>query len=470
METNEPLQDSTEANTRTFLYVLGIITLALGLVGSFIIADSLFSRILFGAGAGCGVVILVATYFGQLTLAKYFASVTIILLTSFALNQSPTDVTIVGYGVAIALAGVLIDWRAIPIVAALSMLAYLAAYYFSQSEPFALYSYLVVAAATAISATLLSIFARNLEATAKRARSSEEEVRKQLLALEESRQREEETSNQAAGLAAVVMTSSSQQEGVVATSSSATGQVSTQVAELSAAADQIAKSAQRVREVCEQASEQGETARLGLSEDREQLNRALKAGEQMQQASHKVERRATEVGRVLELITEIADETHLLSLNATIEAAGAGAAGKRFAVVAGEVGKLASKVGAAVGDIATLVAAMQETVATMLLGAEQTLASVRQSQQSSEQTSAQMSGLVQQINEATAASYQIVTATGQQERATKLIAESIHELAAVTRQSATLSSFLNQQATALNEKMVQRTNGTSRLAGVLAAI
>jgi len=458
-------QNTNEANTRSFLYVLGIITLALGLVGSFVIADSIFSRILFGGGASCGVVILLATYFGQLPLAKYFASLTIILLTSFALNSSPTDVTVVGYGVAIALAGVLIDWRAIPIVSVLSMAAYLAAYYFS-TEQFSLYSYLVVVAATAISATLLSLFARNLATTAEQARSSAEDARQRLLELQESVRREEETGNEAAGLAAVVLSSSTQQAGAVSTSSAATGEIGMQVNELSSTAVQIAKSARRVREVCESAAAQGEAARTALAADREQLNRALKSGEQMQAAASKVENRTIAVGRVLELITEIADDTHLLSLNATIEAAGAGQAGKRFAVVASEVGKLASKVSGAVQEIGVLVAGMRETVEKMLRDTDETLTSVRQSQQSSESTSGEMRTLLDEISGATAASYQIVTATEQQDRATKQIASSITELAAVTTQSASLSKHLSQQANRLNEKMGQRAKATSSLVGV----
>ena len=53
--------------------------------------------------------------------------------------------------------------------------------------------------------------------------------------------------------------------------------------------------------------------------------------------------RSKEIYRVLELITEIAQETHILSLNAAIEAVAAGADGRRFAVVAEEVRHLAHR-------------------------------------------------------------------------------------------------------------------------------
>ncbi len=80
---------------------------------------------------------------------------------------------------------------------------------------------------------------------------------------------------------------------------------------------------------------------------------------------------AEEIGKVIEVIQDIADQTNLLALNATIEAARAGEAGKGFAVVATEVKELAKQTASATEDIRGKIEAIQGTTGDVINSIEQ---------------------------------------------------------------------------------------------------
>ncbi|KAB2951530.1 hypothetical protein F9B85_12045 [Heliorestis acidaminivorans] len=79
-------------------------------------------------------------------------------------------------------------------------------------------------------------------------------------------------------------------------------------------------------------------------------------------AASQLSAKSAEIGKIVNSISTIADQTNLLALNAAIEAARAGEAGKGFAVVADEVRKLAGQAGTAAVDISNIVHTVQEEI------------------------------------------------------------------------------------------------------------
>ena len=110
-----------------------------------------------------------------------------------------------------------------------------------------------------------------------------------------------------------------------------------------------------IREIAKNASDASRVAAEAVAE-------TARSNERVTSLGHS----SAEIGKVVRIITSIAQQTRLLALNATIEAARAGVAGRGFAVVAGEVKELARETAQATEDISKRIEAIQgDTLSTV---------------------------------------------------------------------------------------------------------
>lgn len=145
-------------------------------------------------------------------------------------------------------------------------------------------------------------------------------------------------------------------------------EITTTISELLATAKQIAESARRVSGIADDTAGAAQGGNQLVQRTHESIESIQRQVDLI--VSHMLDlgRKSQQIGGILELINELAEQTNILAINATIEAAGAGEAGKRFAVVGEEIRRLADRVGASTKEIRQLIddirTAVNKTVMT----------------------------------------------------------------------------------------------------------
>ena len=155
----------------------------------------------------------------------------------------------------------------------------------------------------------------------------------------------------------------------IAGASAAVNEMAVSIDQVSANAAESAAVAERSVAIAHKGAEVVQNTITGMDTIREQIQETSKRIKRLGESSQ-------EIGDIVSLINDIADQTNILALNAAIQASMAGEAGRGFAVVADEVQRLAERSAAATKQIEQLVKTIQTDTNEAVISMEQTTAEV----------------------------------------------------------------------------------------------
>ncbi|AHF70308.1 MULTISPECIES: methyl-accepting chemotaxis protein [Pseudomonas] len=218
-----------------------------------------------------------------------------------------------------------------------------------------------------------------------------------------------------------------------------TDQVATAMHEMSATVHEVARNAEQASVAASTADKEAREGDKVVGEAIHQIEKLANEVLRSSDAMTVLEQESNKIGKVMDVIKAVAEQTNLLALNAAIEAARAGEAGRGFAVVADEVRGLAQRTQQSTEEIESLVAALQNgtrQVSDIMLGSrsltDSSVALTRKAGTSLESITRTVSN-IQAMNQ------QIAAAAEQQSSVADEISRSILNVRDVSEQTAEAS-------------------------------
>ena len=232
--------------------------------------------------------------------------------------------------------------------------------------------------------------------------------------------------------------------------------------EMSASIVQVAGNADRVRSesnVTDQQVREGRNEVLALSKGMGSISDTVADVVTEMQSLDGASR---QIGEILGLIEEIADQTNLLALNAAIEAARAGEHGRGFAVVADEVRKLAENSASSTKQIGQLVADIQRRTSAVLERTARANNLVQSNAESArnvtsmiETISTRVTGVAQLVSEISVATTEQARSSEELAKASEQMGAMTHEAAATMREQAITSNQILESVSEIENRTAQ---------------
>jgi methyl-accepting chemotaxis protein len=229
----------------------------------------------------------------------------------------------------------------------------------------------------------------------------------------------------------------------------AMNEISTTISELLATSRQITESAQRVAQIAEDTARSARGGEDTVEKTHESISGIRRQVDLIVNHMLDLGKKSQHIGAVLDIVSELAEQTNILAINATIEAAGAGEAGRRFAIVADEIRKLADRVAGSTKEIRGLIEDVRSAVNTTVMATETGSKTVDAGTKQFDHVAASFKQIAGLVTTTTEAAREIELSTKQQMTAVEQVNVAIANIAQASKETEASSSQTLQTASQL---------------------
>ena len=255
-----------------------------------------------------------------------------------------------------------------------------------------------------------------------------------------------------------IASSAEQSKSGAESQTSKTTEMATSVEQMTSTIMESSQNAASAAESAKKASTAANTGGSVVAETIEGMKAIAKSVTESAKTIGELGKRSEEIGEIISVIDDIADQTNLLALNAAIEAARAGEQGRGFAVVADEVRKLAERTTKATTEIATMIKEIQQTTAEAVTSMEEGTKQVEAGTELAGKAGDSLEEIVGVVNEVVSVIEQIATAANEQSAASEEISTNVGSVATIAQQSAQGADQMASAAEQLNRQSEELSN------------